>query len=262
MQPLLATALLLPVLAMPAMASAQTTIYRCTDTAGTLTVQNNPCPEGSSQSERQMAGVASSPDAAVPAVGAAGFPPGSPPASTGQAQQVQRSSDGGFITTSTVPGPGDPSGAGAFGTQRAADGGVITTSTGPEPRILDSANLPRATAPAVERDPGLPPPPPIFRCTTYDNDSYLSEDAQVPPRCLPLRTVGLDGNPATGAGLACEVVRDQCSRVPDGAACEAWRRQAREAESRWRFAHPDNVERRRVEYDRLSRLVAESCGGP
>ena len=81
------------------------------------------------------------------------------------------------------------------------------------------------------------------------------------PRCLPLRTVGLDGNPATGAGQACEVVRDTCARVADGAACEAWRRHAREAESRWRFAHPDNAERRQAEYERMARIVSESCGG-
>ena len=90
--------------------------------------------------------------------------------------------------------------------------------------------------------------------------SYLSEEQEVPPRCLALRTVGLDGNPATGAGQACEVVRDTCARVADGAACEAWRRYAREAESRWRFAHPDNAERRKTEYERMARIVGESCG--
>ena len=138
----------------------------------------------------------------------------------------------------------------------------VTTSTGPEPRILDSANLPRTpAADTAPPDPDRPPPPPLFRCATYDNDSYLSEEQEVPPRCLPLRTVGLDGNPAAGAGRACEVVRDQCSRVPDGAACDAWRRYAREAETRWRFAHPDNVEKRQAEYDRLAKIVSTSCGG-
>ncbi|KAF1685172.1 hypothetical protein B1992_12960 [Pseudoxanthomonas broegbernensis] len=96
--------------------------------------------------------------------------------------------------------------------------------------------------------------------TTYDGDGYLAEDPEQPPRCVALRTTGLDGSP--GAGQACEVVRDQCVRVPDGAACEAWRRHARQAESRWRFAHPDNAERRRDEYQRLARIVADTgCGG-
>jgi hypothetical protein len=263
MRRLLAAVLVLPCLALPAAASAQVTIYRCTDASGNLTVQNNPCPDGSAQSERQMAGVASSPEAATPPAAAPRAPSPSPaPAwSAGQAQEVQRSSDGGFVTTSTGTGFGG-TGTPPSSVQRAADGGTVTTSTGPEPRILDSANLPRASETAGEPDPDRPPPPPIFRCTTYDSDSYLSEEAEVPPRCLPLRTVGLDGNPATGAGRACEVVRDQCSRVPDGGACDAWRRHAREAESRWRFAHPDNVERRRAEYERLAKLVGESCGAP
>lgn len=248
---------LLLCLALPAIAAAQVTIYRCTDPAGTLTVQNKPCPAGSSQSERQIGGVASSPGAAPPAAGATAVA-GAPPAdSSGQVQDT-RTSDGSFITTST--GTGAPGGNRASPVQHAADGSVITTSTGPEPRILDSANLPRAAEAASEPDPDAPPPPPIFRCTTYDNDSYLSEEAEVPPRCLALRTVGLDGNPAAGAGRACEVVRDQCARVPDGGACEAWRRHTREAESRWRFAHPDNAERRRAEYERLATLVSESCG--
>ncbi|HET6395831.1 MAG TPA: DUF4124 domain-containing protein, partial [Pseudoxanthomonas sp.] len=79
---------------------------------------------------------------------------------------------------------------------------------------------------------------------------------------LPLRTVGLDGDPSAAAGQAHQVVHDQCARVPDGAACDAWRRYAREAESRWRFAHPDNAQRRRGEYERLARVVVESaCGG-
>lgn len=256
--PRLFLSLLLAWMLPPQVSAQPVTIYRCTDAAGTLTVQNTPCPAGSSQSERQLTGVASSPEATTPATGAA-FP--GAPSVGGQVQDVQRSSDGGFVTTSTGTGAGISAGTRPPPVQYAADGGVITTSTGPEPRILDSANLPRAAEAVAEPDPDLPPPPPIFRCTTYDSDSYLSEEAEVPPRCLALRTVGLDGNPATGAGRACEVVRDQCSRVADGAACEAWRRYAREAESRWRFAHPDNVERRRAEYERLANLVAESCGG-
>ena len=245
----------------PAVSAQPVTIYRCTDAAGTLTVQNTPCPAGSSQSERQLTGVASSPETATPATGAAAFPAAPPAGSAGQAQDVQRSSDGGFVTTSTGTGAGTSAGTRPPPVQYTADGGVITTSTGPEPRILDSANRPHAAEAAGESDPDRPPPPPIFRCATYDNDSYLSEEAEAPPRCLALRTVGLDGNPAAGAGRACEVVRDQCSRVADGAACEAWRRYAREAESRWRFAHPDNVERRHAEYERLANLVGESCGG-
>jgi len=221
-----------------AMAQA-VTIYRCTDAAGSLTIQNKPCPAGSTQREQRMQGVPSSPAVAQPPAQAR------VPAPAGTMAPPQAATPSTAPDVQTTPG-----------------GGFITTSSGPEPQILDSANLPRTPpAEAAEPDPDRLPPPPLFRCTTYDNDSYLSEEQEVPPRCLPLRTVGLDGNPAGGAGQACEVVRDQCARVPDGAACEAWRRYAREAESRWRFAHPDNVERRRAEYDRLAAIVSESCGG-
>ncbi|AKC88236.1 hypothetical protein WQ53_06730 [Pseudoxanthomonas suwonensis] len=209
-------------------AAAQVTIYRCTDADGNLTVQNQPCPAGTTQRTQQMQGVSNAP-ATMPPAFPATPPPGMPALQNGQ----------------TTP-----------------RGEFVTTGTGPEPRILDSANLQRDPSPQVtEPDPDRPPPPPLFRCVTYDDDSYLSEEQEVPPRCLPLRTVGLDGNPAGGAGRACEVVRDRCSRVPDGAACDAWRRYAREAESRWRFAHPDNAERRRSEYERLAEIVSGSCGG-
>lgn len=239
---LLSSLLACPLYAAPAVAQP-VTIYRCTDAAGVLTVQNKPCPAGSSQREQQMQGVPSSlsSDSAPPKTTTA---PTSAPTASPDTTPI--------ILTAPAQSPEPQPGAGRE---------FITTSTGPEPRILDSANRPRTPTPDTTKpDPGLPPLPPLFRCATYDNDSYLSEDQEVPPRCLPLRTVGLDGNPAGGAGRACEVVRDQCSRVPDGAACDAWRRYAREAESRWRFAHPDNVERRRVEYDRLAKIVTTSCG--
>lgn len=220
-------ALCLVLAGMPAgAAQAQpVTIYRCTDAAGNLSVQNQPCPAGSRTEIRRMEGVGAAPTA-TPAVPSPLFP---------------AASDG---STATMAGTGDAQ---------------------EPPRILDSATLRRdrtADTPADTTSGQRLPPPPIFRCTTYDNDSYLAEEEEQPPRCIALRTVGLDGNPAMGAGQACEVKRDQCARVPDGGACEAWARLTREAESRWRFAHPDNEGTRREAYERLARIVAESsCGG-
>ncbi|GAB3512218.1 DUF4124 domain-containing protein [Pseudoxanthomonas daejeonensis] len=277
-------------------AAAQgTTIYRCTDAAGELTVQNRPCPAGSTQRQQQVQGVSSAPAGATPTAAPlpapAAMPPPAPvPAATAQVltdaaptalQTIYRCTDAaGNLTVQNLPCPSGTTQRqqqvqGVSNTPARAptasptppapattdSGGFVSTSTGPEPRILDSANLPRTPPPqAPEPDPGRLPPPPLFRCTTYDNDAYLSEEQEQPPRCLALRTVGLDGNPAGGAGRACEVVRDRCARVPDGSACEAWHRYAREAESRFRFAHPDNVERRRIEYERLAKIVGESCG--
>jgi hypothetical protein len=277
---------------LPALAIAQgTTIYRCTDASGELTVQNKPCPAGSTQRQQQVQGVSSAPPTAAPAPAAAAMSanvpaPATPaiaPGAPAAVETIYRCTDSsGNLTVQNLPCPSGttqreqrvqgvssaPASAAsnfpppASAPQLGSAGEFTTTSTGPEPRILDSANLPRTPLPpAGEPDPDRLPPPPLFRCTTYDSDSYLSEEYEQPPRCLRLRTVGLDGNRATGAGQACEVVRDQCARVADGGACEAWHRYAREAESRLRFAHPDNVERRRAEYDRLAAIVTESCGG-
>ncbi|MBO9717691.1 MAG: DUF4124 domain-containing protein [Pseudoxanthomonas sp.] len=234
-------------LASPPASAQPVTIYRCTDAAGELTVQNKPCPAGSTQREQQVQGVASSPASAIPPRPASPAPAAtSAPPSANTNAPVMLSPPQAKATSTPQTGPGRE---------------FVTTSVGPEPRILDSANLPRDPPQPAAADPGRPPPPPLFRCATYDNDSYLSEEQEVPPRCLPLRTVGLDGNPSAGAGRACEVVRDQCSRVGDGAACDAWRRYAREAETRFRFAHPENVDMRRTEYERLAKIVSESCGG-
>ncbi|WP_051412720.1 DUF4124 domain-containing protein [Pseudoxanthomonas sp. J35] len=223
------------------------TLYRCTDTAGNLTIQSRPCPPGTTQREQPVAEVPTSPEAAARVAGTTTPPP---PQGLGPA------------TGPGAPMPGAPHPSVDAGTAGSAQGsragGFVTTHVGPEPRILDSADLVRE-APAADA-PALPPPPPLFQCVRREGDRYLSEQAEPEPRCVPLRTVGLDGNPATGAGSACEVIRDQCAPVPAEGACEAWRRHAREAEARWRFAHPDNVEWRRAEYERRRAIVVQGCG--
>nr|WP_298153243.1 DUF4124 domain-containing protein [uncultured Pseudoxanthomonas sp.] len=119
---------------------------------------------------------------------------------------------------------------------------------------------PAPAAPAADA-PRLPPPV-LFQCTTYDKDTYVTEDSEPASRCVALRTTGLDGNPQGGAGQACEVVRDTCARVPDGALCDAWRKRRDETEVAWRFARRENVDKNRAEYERVARILSESdCGG-
>lgn len=202
--------------------AGQVTLYRCTDAAGQLTVQSQPCPPGSQQREQTVGGVSSTP--ARP----------TPPAST------------------TLPADG-----------AAPHADPATGSNGEEGfRLLDSAVLARERAQAATdaQEAARPPPPPLYRCLRREGDRYLSESATPPPRCEALRTVGLDGNPATGAGQACEVVRDQCEAVAGPDACAAWRDHARQAQTRWRLAHPDNVAWRREDYARIAAIVAASCG--
>lgn len=129
---------------------------------------------------------------------------------------------------------------------------AATTSPGAAP-----ANAPAPLAPDTNRLP----PPVLFQCTTYDRGSYVTEDNEPASRCVTLRTVGLDGNPQSGAGEACEIVRDTCARVPDGALCDAWKKRRDETEVAFRFARPENAEKNRTDYERVARIVAESsCG--
>lgn len=135
-----------------------------------------------------------------------------------------------------------------------------TPTTTPATAATATAEPPPAAAvPEARRLP----PPVLFQCTTYDRGSYVTEDNEPASRCVALRTTGLDGNPQTGAGQACEVVRDTCARIPDGALCDAWKKRRDETEVAFRFARAENVEKNRGEYERVARIVAESaCGAP
>ena len=113
---------------------------------------------------------------------------------------------------------------------------------------------PQALVPEADRLP----PPVLFQCTTHDKDSYISEDPEPAPRCVLLRTTGLDGNPQSGAGEACEVVRDQCARVPDGALCDAWKKRLGETAVALRFGRPENQEKNRAEHERVQDIVSHS----
>jgi hypothetical protein len=105
------------------------------------------------------------------------------------------------------------------------------------------------------------PPPPIHQCNTWDNDSYISEDPAPKPRCVRLQTTGLGGDPANGAGAACEMKYDQCQRVPDGAACDGWTKRQREIESAWRFARGEDKAVLQEEFTRVARILSDTtCG--
>ena len=106
------------------------------------------------------------------------------------------------------------------------------------------------------------PPPVLFQCTTYDKDTYITENEEPQSRCVALRTVGLDGNPELGAGEACEVVKDVCARVPDGGLCDAWKKRRDETEVAFRFTRAESVEKNKAEFERAQKIWQESdCGG-
>jgi hypothetical protein len=117
---------------------------------------------------------------------------------------------------------------------------------------------PTSPLPAALADAERLPPPPIFQCNTWDNDSYISEDAEPKPRCVPLQTTGLGGNPENGAGAACEMKYDQCQRVADRAACAGWERRQREIESAWRFSKGDTRSALQAEFTRVARILSDT----
>lgn len=126
------------------------------------------------------------------------------------------------------------------------------------PPATQAAPQPPAPAAPSERLP----PPNLYRCSTRgEAGSYVTEDSEPASRCVALRTTGLDGNPRSGAGSACEVVKDQCARIPDEGLCEAWRKKRDEAEVAWRFTRPDTEEKNRAAFDRVQRILEQStCG--
>jgi hypothetical protein len=138
----------------------------------------------------------------------------------------------------------------------------------PPPRMLVAP--PPRPAPLTATDDDAPaiadgdrlPPPWLYECRTYNDDSYLSDSGEPAPRCVTLTTTGLGGMIESGNNTsACEMKIDQCQRVPDGALCDAWRKRLREAESALRFGVSEDRAKAQAEVQRLTRVVREStCG--
>ena len=133
-------------------------------------------------------------------------------------------------------------------------------AAGAEP---EAPERPDAPPPARIADADRLPPPPIFLCHTPGNDRYVSESAEPQPRCVALQTVGINGDPALGAGAACEWQYDRCERIPDGPACDGWRQRGREIESTWRYARGDAKGPLQEEFARVSTILDDTtCGIP
>jgi hypothetical protein len=159
-------------------------------------------------------------------------------------------------------------------TRRVLDTPSPSTTT---PAFVDTpAVAPDPVEPAPEPPPPVPdpasaraqpdgerlPPPPLFECTTYDNDHYLSDDGTPSERCVGLEITGIGDGAAPGVGAACQKTTDTCQRVPDGGACDAWKRREREARASLMFGKAEDKDKNQAEYERVQRVVTEStCGG-
>lgn len=201
-------ALLCVLLSSTTLSAEEVIFYRCTDAAGALTLQNMPCPKGSTQEKKIMQPVNTVP----------------------------------MGVASTAP-------AAAIADR------ILSADPTADAAAAASSNAPRS-------DTSLLPPPHLFQCTTHDRDTYITESSESQSRCVAMRTVGLDGNPNTGAGQACEVVRDTCARVADADLCAAWKKRLGETEVAWRFARPDNAAANQADHLRVQRILDEtSCAG-
>lgn len=131
-----------------------------------------------------------------------------------------------------------------------------------------SGDTPPANAPKVAITDGEPepaaallPPPPLFACRTWNRVDYLSDDATPAERCAPLRTTGLGGDPAGGAGAACERVRDTCSPVADEKRCVQWRQYLHDTQATLLFGRAEDPAATRVAVERIEGIVrANDCG--
>ncbi|QCO66830.1 DUF4124 domain-containing protein [Luteimonas yindakuii] len=104
------------------------------------------------------------------------------------------------------------------------------------------------------------PPPPLYQCTRWDNERYLTEDAVPATRCRPLNTTGIGGLSTMGAGQACEQVEDRCAVVPEDNLCRAWKSRVDEAEFRFKVtpAQSPAARARQEEYAALAATYAAS----
>ena len=119
--------------------------------------------------------------------------------------------------------------------------------------------------PAVQRRPateaaGLPPPPPLYQCATWEGDTYFGETDSPEPRCAPLQVYGIDGSAGLGAGSACEMKPDKCEAIPADGLCDAWLRRLDEADFKLKYAGRGNEAGRKAAFDAIdAKVKASNC---
>lgn len=218
--------LALGLLAGSAAAQDSVVIYRCTDAAGAVSVQNDiPCAKGSQQQRRVIETV---------------HAPTQPPPSPSQPE---------LPPTAVLP-PVAPlleiAGAPADDPNAATVDRAASSNQSGESDLAPSDNQPSVD---------LEPPPPLFSCRRWDREILLTDDAVPASRCAPLETTGLGGNSAGGAGVACEIKRDICEPVAVGQLCEQWRKYLNDTEALLQFGRAPDPAHTRAEIERISAIV-------
>ena len=127
----------------------------------------------------------------------------------------------------------------------------VTTPALPQP-VFEEAE------PAPRREPI--PPPPMYRCTSYDGDERFSESYDPNPRCEPLVIYYPYPNQLTPQqALSCRWVEDSCVRLSDRDACSRWIAMRKDAVSAAQRAFSDTAAYRKSELERITAIVNESC---
>jgi hypothetical protein len=103
------------------------------------------------------------------------------------------------------------------------------------------------------------PPPPMYRCTSYDGIVRHSESYDPNPRCEPLGLYAPPGRLTPELARTCRWVEDSCLRLSDEQACAVWRKKQAEARSKALHAFSDTEAYWKSELERTSQVIRESC---
>ena len=126
------------------------------------------------------------------------------------------------------------------------------------PRTDEGPMITLAEAPASPARLFLPPP--LWRCTSPEGASRLSEVDDPQPRCVPLSMLGVDLSRAPPAAASlCRTIEDDCVELGGEAACAAWRERLASAESALLHAFSDDALARRAERERARAIVEGDC---
>lgn len=145
-----------------------------------------------------------------------------------------------------------PAPAPALPTTRPVATPAPVVPAGPAP-AASGPGTPAPSPPTVDATAALRPAPALMACRTREGETYFSDDP-LPSRCVPLRTVGLDGR-SPSAAEACERVFDACEPVAEAARCDAWAGYRRQAESVAAF-QPGRAEDAAAVLARIDRALA------
>ena len=127
----------------------------------------------------------------------------------------------------------------------------------PSPATPEHTAAPAASSTASGRAKPLPLPV-LHHCQPRSGTAYYTDRLEETVRCVPLRVTGLDGNPATAAGQACEVQRDRCQSVAEADACHAWGLYLKQSQQRFASAPSRSSSQADTQSGQIAALLAGS----